>query len=77
MPQILTPGTLHVTKLCCVMDNHATENELARSSSVLPANHPLTNCHEPVKHIFFRTYKLEQLSRQFAVGMIRFNRRKS
>ena len=39
MPQILTPGTLHVTKLCCVMDNHATENELARSSSGLPVNH--------------------------------------
>jgi len=39
MPQILTPGTLHVTKLCCVMYNDATKNELARSSSLLLVNH--------------------------------------
>ena len=39
MPQILTPGTLHVTKLCCVMCNDATKNELARSLSVMPVNY--------------------------------------
>lgn len=39
MPQILTPETLHVTKLCCVMYNDATKNELARSSSLLLVNH--------------------------------------
>ena len=28
-------------KLCCALDNHATKNGLARSSSVLPVNHSL------------------------------------
>ena len=41
MLQILTVGTLLVIKLCCALDNHATENGLARSSSVLPVNHSL------------------------------------
>jgi len=41
MPQILTVGTLLVIKLCCALENHATKNGLARSSSVLPVNHSL------------------------------------
>ena len=41
MPQILTVGTLLVTKLCCARDNHATKNGLARLLSVLPVNHSL------------------------------------
>ncbi len=65
MPQILTVGTLLIIKLCCELDNHATENGLARSSSVLPVN-----------HIFFRTHKFRQLSRQLAIGMIRFENKK-
>ena len=39
MPQILTGGALLITKLCCVMCNDATKNELARSLSVMPVNY--------------------------------------
>ena len=39
VPQILTGGTLLITKLCCVMCNDATKNELARSLSVMPVNY--------------------------------------
>ena len=39
MPQILTGGALLITKLCCVMCNDATKNELARSVSVMLVNY--------------------------------------
>jgi len=76
VPQILTGGTLLITKLCCVMCNDATKNELARSLSVMPVNYsPFVI--SLLNTSFFRARIFGQQSRQLAIGVIRLENKRS
>ena len=70
VPQILTGRTLLITKLCCVMCNDATKNELARSLSVMPVNYsPFVT--SQLSTSLFRGRIFGQQSRQLPTGVIR------